>query len=380
VPDGGRHLADLLEELVSDAPVGLCILDSELRFAYLNPWMTHNTGFAPEQLVGRSVDDVYGEVAGDVRADLERVRSTGEALLDRRVEWGDRTYSLSVFCLRSDDPGNAAVGIAALDVTERETRRTSERRALEDELAAERRLADTLQRALLPRHMPDVPGLRVAARYRAAGERFDVGGDFYDVFPSRRGTWFAVVGDVCGKGPEAAARTAMARYALRAEASHTASPERLLLMLNEELRREDPDGLFITLACAALKPGGDGVEVRLVLAGHPRPVLLEPGGGAQPIGERAAPVGVLDTPRFRETRALLAPGAALAIYTDGLLDAQAPARVLSEEDVAEAVAGLRAEGPESIAGGLEALLTAGGVPRDDCALLVLSSTAPRRLR
>jgi PAS domain S-box-containing protein len=372
----------LLDEVIAKAPIGIVVLwGRELRFQTVN---ARGLAMLPDpgvEMVGRDLEEVFPELMPLAAETAYPVLDSGEPLVFRDLAapftGGERFYDVTYTPIRR---GEEVAGVLVTYVET--TDQVRERRALQDELAAERRLADTLQRALLPRHLPDVPGLRIAARYRAAGERFDVGGDFYDVFPSRHGTWFAVVGDVCGKGPEAAARTAMARYALRAEATRTTNPERLLLMLNEDLRREDPEGsIFITLACAALTPEAGAVALRLALAGHPRPILLGPDGAAQPVGERATPVGVLEAPRFREFSARMLPGSALAIYTDGLLDAQAPARPLGEEDVADAMAGLRAEGPETLAGGLEALTTTGGAePRDDCALLVLSVAGGRPRR
>ena len=77
-------------------------------------------------------------------------------------------------------------------------------------------IASRLQQSLLPPHLPDVPGLEIAARFRPAGEAYDVGGDFYDIFETGTGSWAIAMGDVCGKGADAAALTAMARYTIRA--------------------------------------------------------------------------------------------------------------------------------------------------------------------
>ena len=100
------------------------------------------------------------------------------------------------------------------------------------------KVARTLQQSLLPPVLPDVPGLQLAARYLAAGEG-EVGGDFYDCFPTRGGDWALVIGDVCGKGPEAAAVTALARYTVRASATlHSDRPEVVLQDLNDAIRRE----------------------------------------------------------------------------------------------------------------------------------------------
>ena len=113
------------------------------------------------------------------------------------------------------------------------------------------RTAQTLQRALLPPHLPQIAGLALAARYRAAGEGNEVGGDFYDVFQQGDGSWVLVVGDVCGKGPQAAAVTALARYTLRAHAVAGLRPSYMLARLNDQLLRQHAPG-FVTVALARL--------------------------------------------------------------------------------------------------------------------------------
>ena len=98
-------------------------------------------------------------------------------------------------------------------------------------------IASTLQRSLLPPSLPSIPGVEVAGRYRAAGEGVDVGGDFFDVFESGDEEWAVVIGDVCGKGPEAAAVTGLARHTLRAAAGHEHRPSLLLRILNDAMIR-----------------------------------------------------------------------------------------------------------------------------------------------
>src|SRR6266566_7495752 len=113
----------------------------------------------------------------------------------------------------------------------------------------EHEIARTLQQSLLPEDLPDVPGLALAARFRPAGG-YVVGGDFYDVFPTRGG-WIAVIGDIAGKGPQAARLTAVARYTLRNEAVHERHPSRLLRSANRSLRSLGDELPLCPLACCA---------------------------------------------------------------------------------------------------------------------------------
>ena len=140
-------------------------------------------------------------------------------------------------------------------------------------------IAHTLQARLLPARLPEIPGAVLAARYRAAGELNEVGGDFYDVFPRSSAEWAMVVGDVSGKGPEAAAITALARYTLRAGALDDDAPEKALRRLNVAMRTHDDSAQFATAALAYLSTAGDGqINVRLSLAGHPPAMVVRHDG------------------------------------------------------------------------------------------------------
>ncbi len=128
-------------------------------------------------------------------------------------------------------------------------------------------IARTLQRSLLPAELPEIPGIEAAARFRPIGEGNEVGGDFYDLFESGDRGWTVVMGDVCGKGPDAAAVTALARYTLRAAAMRERLPSRSLRLLNEALLRQRDDRRFCTVAYAYLEAArrrrpGRGVERR----------------------------------------------------------------------------------------------------------------------
>ena len=203
--------------------------------------------------------------------------------------------------------------------------------------------AHALQGSLLPSGFPDVPGVEVGLRYLPAGEA-DVGGDFYDVFDTsvrcRKGSpespdftgsssWGVVIGDVCGKGAEAAAVLALARYTIRAVAMHEKCPTAILAGLNEAMlrqRREHDDHKFCTVAYARLEADDAerGAKVYLSLGGHPAPVLLETGGNTRRVGEPGRALGVFDDPGLTPQETNLAPGDALVFYTDGVTEARSP--------------------------------------------------------
>jgi serine phosphatase RsbU (regulator of sigma subunit) len=253
---------------------------------------------------------------------------------------------------------------------------------LEDELREERRIVGTLQRALLPRSLPSIPGASIAARYEADGTRFDVGGDFYDAFEIPGRGWIVVVGDVCGKGPEAAALTAMARYTLRAEAAHAESPGRLLELLSEEmLRREaelaehDDVARFATAACAWAQASPEGLRLRVVSAGQPDPLILRADGSVDRVAPAGPPCGAFPGISYADRETLLAADEALVLYTDGVLDAGAPLHQLRISELADALGGRPPGDAEDIADAVAQLVAGlgGDEPRDDYAVMVLAA-------
>lgn len=180
-------------------------------------------------------------------------------------------------------------------------------------------IAHTLQQGLLPRSLPSIPGVLVHALYQA-GAGTEVGGDFYDVFAVEDNRWMAVVGDVCGKGPEAATVMSVTRATLRALALHEPSPKRLLERLNEALLAQVPDGRFVTVSCAVIEvvPAG-GAKVILAQAGHPAPVIIRK--GSPPVLAPAANgtlLGAFPQVRLTESAIGLEPGEVLTFYTDGI--------------------------------------------------------------
>jgi PAS domain S-box-containing protein len=232
-------------------------------------------------------------------------------------------------------------------------------------------LARTLQQSLLPRELPAIPGVRITGRYRAAAEGQEVGGDFYDVFTIGEGTWGIAIGDVCGKGPEAAALTSLARYTLRALAGR--DPASVLRQLNESVLRDSaslPERLF-TVLFAGMWIQGEELMIRVATAGHPPPLVLRASGRVERLDLAGPLVGLTAAPEYRTAQVALASGDAVLLYTDGLTDARAPERILDEGmlvELLEASAGLRGD---ELADLLERDATGGENPRDDIAVLIL---------
>ena len=255
----------------------------------------------------------------------------------------------------------------------------TERSRVEQTLA---HIANTLQESLLPSRVPEIPGMEVAIDYRPAGEGQIVGGDFYDAYPADDGTWTIVVGDVLGKGPTAAATTALARYTLRAAAVHERRPSRILLELNAAIQRQTP-GQSCTVAYSRLeRRDGDRAHVVLASGGHPPPLVLRAYGGVELAGSPGMVIGVQPDPILEDDTLDLAPGDALVFYTDGLTDAHAPSHVVSLQELAIALRDCAGQGASEIARGLTRAVIdpRAGEPRDDILLFVLRIPPTREPR
>jgi PAS domain S-box-containing protein len=235
-------------------------------------------------------------------------------------------------------------------------------------------IARTLQSSLLPPVLPEIPAIELAAAYRPAGGGLEVGGDFYDVFSTAEDQWYAVVGDVCGKGAEAAAVTALARYTIRAAAVRRRSPSAILRWLSDAMLQQagDEDGRFCTIACAHLDVSRSPPRVTIACGGHPLPLVVRADGTTEHVGAPGTLLGMVASPDLQDRTAELRGGDTLVLYTDGLTEAGAPARVWAPEEL-EATARTVAGG--SAAATVDHLITAAvdsvPQPRDDVAVLAL---------
>jgi PAS domain S-box-containing protein len=234
-------------------------------------------------------------------------------------------------------------------------------------------IARTLQQSLLPPELPDVPGAEIAARFHAAGEGTEVGGDFYDLFDTAHG-WGIVMGDVCGKGADAAAVTALARYTLRTLGVQEDSPAEILRKLNDALLRQRADRRFCTVAYASLSVNGGGAaDVCLASGGHPLPYVLRADGAVEAVGEPGTLLGVLPDVRLTDSAIRLERGDLMVLYTDGVTEARGPGGMFGSDDLAAVLASCAGLDAISVAARIEsaALDIQEGNPRDDIAILVV---------
>jgi sigma-B regulation protein RsbU (phosphoserine phosphatase) len=356
LPDG--TITRTNETFLSMLGCGRAELLGRRRFAELltgGGRIYHETHFAPLlQMQGR-----VREIALDlVRADGARLPVLVNAVLER--DGGGRPV---------------LVRLAVFDATERREYERELLRAKERAEASEERaqlLARTLQQTLIPPAPPVIPGLDVAAVYRPASTGAEVGGDFYDIFALGAGDWMVAIGDVCGKGVDAAVVTALARHTIRAAAVHASRPSEVLATLNEVLRHH-PTKRFCTVAVARMRQRDDGWTVTLSCGGHP-PALLQRGGAARPLpfGPLGTLLGVFPVPDVRDEEAVLRPGDRLLLFTDGVTEGRRGADLFGEQRLVGTVA---SSGPSAaeLAGGVLAEVEQfqSGDLRDDVAIVAV---------
>lgn len=240
-------------------------------------------------------------------------------------------------------------------------------------LYAERTLiASTLQRSLLPPELPDIPGFHLAGLYLAAGEQNQVGGDFYDAFEVQGG-WMVLVGDVAGRGAEAAALTSLSRYTLRTAGKLLGDPVATVEQLNAALR-ERPALSLVSVCVALLRETDGGPRADVVLAGHP-PALHIRDGITTPVGAFAPFLGAYEHGEWQAVTVELAPRDQLVLYTDGVIDSVGEHERFGEERLARTIS------PASSAGDAVARIEAAvsefarGPQADDIAVIAVERLA-----
>jgi serine phosphatase RsbU (regulator of sigma subunit) len=237
-------------------------------------------------------------------------------------------------------------------------------------------LARTLQQILLPPRLPKIPGLQVAARYVAGGSGTEILGDFYDVFPSVRGSWGLVVGDVCGKGILAAKSTALARHTLRGAALRQTRPSLILAGLNQALLDWPADDQrFVTAIYATVRPRLAVTSVRISSAGHPLALVRRADGRVHAVGQFGTLLGLIPDPDLYDTRQLLRPGDSMILFTDGVTEARSHVDrdFYGDERLGKLVGGLGDQPAARTAAAVIKAIRAfsGGVVSDDTVVLVL---------
>ena len=239
-------------------------------------------------------------------------------------------------------------------------------------------MAEALQASLLPPLSPDVPGLDVAVRYRAAGGEGMIGGDFFDVFPLPDGEWAILIGDVSGRGPRAAALTALARYTLRAAAIGAVSPSSVLGVLNDVVRRElettyEGAERFLTVAYLTIAPSPAGFEIQVACGGHPYPLTRRADGTVEEVRCEGDLIGAFQVHECHDETVRFEAGDLLVLVTDGVIEARGGGDDFGEERLRDVIASASYPTASGLADAIESAVLSHleGHPQDDLAIVVL---------
>jgi len=374
-------LDDDAEKLYEQAPCGYLSTMPDGTIIKVNQTFLTLTGYDRNELIGRRTFSELLTIGGRIYHETHYApmlqmqgNARGIALEIIRADGERLPVLVNSIMARGPDGNPLLIRTAIFDATERreyerELLRAKER-AEESETRA-RELARTLQQTLIPPTMPHVPGLDVAAVYRAAGSGVDVGGDFYDIFQISARDWVFVVGDVSGKGVDAAVVTALARYTLRAASVRESEPSRALETLNEVLLRSDTDR-FCTAQLLRVRHHEETWTATVSSGGHPLPYLCRWGNRPILFGRSGSLLGVLDARTFYDTEITLVRGDALILYTDGVTEGRYGADFYGEDRLEGSISG-NAASATAMADGLlgDVLAFQKGDPRDDIAIVAI---------
>lgn len=237
------------------------------------------------------------------------------------------------------------------------------------------RVARSLQAALLPPALPAIDRLGLAARYRVAEADIEIGGDFYDVMEVGERAWGVVVGDVCGRGPEAAALTGLMRHSLRTAVVREQVPSRVLAQTNDAVLDQIDDARFCTAAYLRVEVCEEpsrAVRVVASSAGHPRPAVLRADGRADLVHCAGLLLGVVPSPALVDVELLLEPGDSVVLYTDGVTEARQDKELFGEVRLLDALRSLAGADADGIAAGIDTAVSSyQDDANDDVAILVV---------
>jgi phosphoserine phosphatase RsbU/P len=371
---------DDADALYDGAPCGYLSTTPDGTIVKVNQTLLDWMGYERHDLVGRRFAQmltgggrIYHEthfapmlqMQGKVRAiALDLVRADGSRL----------PALVNSVLSRAPDGSPTVIRTAIFDATDRREYERELLRAKERAEASEahaRALARTLQDTLIPPAVPDVPGLDLAAAYRPAGRGDEVGGDFFDIFEIARGDWVVAVGDVCGKGVEAAVVTAAVRYAIRGAAVRLHEPGKILEALNEVLLHHETNR-FCTVVLVRLRRTEEGWIATSSAGGHPLPLLVRAGEQARPVGRHGTLLGARPTTTAYDVDVELRSGDAILLYTDGVTEGRRGHEFYGEErlrDVVTEHAGSAGSLCEAILADVLRFQT--GDPRDDIVVLAV---------
>jgi serine phosphatase RsbU (regulator of sigma subunit) len=236
----------------------------------------------------------------------------------------------------------------------------------------QKEFAETMQRSLLPRDRPDVPGVEIGTVYESAAQ-VDVGGDVFDFMELADGRLAVVLGDVTGHGIEATADMAMAKFVFRSLAREHSEPGEFLAHANEVVVGEIAVGKFITMAYLTMDTQGDVV---CASAGHPEPRIVRPDGSVETLSCGGLALGIDAPQTYEPVHTTMPPGGAVVLYTDGVIESRSGRELFGHERLDEVLAANAGAPAQQTADALLAACRsfAGGDLPDDCAIVVIKRT------
>src|SRR3954451_12253385 len=338
-------LEDDPESLYEQAPCGYLSTDPNGGIVKVNRTFATLSGSPPEELIGRRFADLLsagGRIYHETHyAPMLRMQGTVREMAFEIVRPdGSRLPVLVNAALQRGSSGEPrVVHIAIFDATERreyERELVRSLRRAERSEAQAKALARTLQQTLIPPTPPHIPGLDVSAAYRPAGSGEEVGGDFYDIFQIGTDDWVITLGDVCGKGVDAAVITALVRHTLRALTVQIDSPAAVLRSLNEVLLAQGAER-FCTFLLVRQRQDGETWTATLSAGGHPLPLLVSPGRGPEPVGVVGALVSVLRDVRLHAATVPPGPGDLMLLFTDAVTEGRYGREFYGERRLVESV-------------------------------------------
>jgi PAS domain S-box-containing protein len=334
------------------------------------PWQVHESG--KSLLQARSEDTGMLGTAPDGVPLLLKLGAT--SVLSVPIADSERGYGVITLCRRA---GEGPFQIADLALAEELGTQLAVALRVDRLFRRRSEVAEALQASLLPRVLPDVPGIELAAAYMGATEGLDVGGDFYDVYRIPGG-WGLAIGDVTGKGEEAAALTAAARYAIRVIAHWEPDPVKVLTQANDVLLAEQSGGRFVTAKAAHMAWHGSTLHVSLGTAGHPGPAVIRADGRVELLGGGGLPLGLFPAAQPGLDEVDLGQGDLLFFYTDGLTETRSPDLEYFEERLPDELVKLAGRSAAEVVAGVQARAEAfsAGEMRDDLTVLALRVTEP----
>jgi Stage II sporulation protein E (SpoIIE)/GAF domain/PAS domain len=371
----GFHILDEFDDLIPDAVAFPHSAEAQSLFDLVNIGpISRDADQMQARVLATGKPEYIPRITDEMLQAAEETRGKEFTDVLRRLEWRsvlcvplgdglDPVGSMTLVRTRSDggfDPSELAL---VNEIAQRAGVALANAQAFE----REHHTAEALRRGLRPESLPSLQGLTAAARYRPVSKRGHVGGDFYDLIKIDEDRGVAVVGDIEGKGVEAAAAVGLVRQALKTTIALDPDPTVVFKQLNDSLL-SDAHSRMCTVAYLQLDRQENGFSGLVSLAGHPPPVILRSDGSVEPIGEPSPPAGVFPELAPSPQKFELGPGDVLLVYTDGL----AVADMTSAETVTRLVVELDSTDPDALVGTLlDRFLEEVPSPRDDVALLAL---------